>query len=143
MGQGRNSIYLARQGWTVTGYDISAAGLARARTDAQKAGVRIDAVEATHENFDFGKERWDLIVMSYSLVNMQDTALLTRIKQSLRPGGIVVLEQANAGGEGKGPANALIRSFEDLRILRYEDVVDVAEWSRKPQRLGRIVAQKD
>jgi SAM-dependent methyltransferase len=143
MGQGRNAVFLARQGWTVTGYDLSAEGLAQARENARVAGVAIDAVQSTHDKFDFGTERWDLIVMAYSLVDMHDVALLTRIKQSLRRGGLIVVEQGNSAGEGKGPSNALFRNFEDLRVLRYEDTVDIAEWNRKPQRIGRIVAQKD
>jgi SAM-dependent methyltransferase len=143
MGQGRNAVFLAKQGWTVTGYDLSAEGMAQARQEAGRAGVRIETVQSTHDKFDFGTDRWDLIVMTYSLVSMQDKALLTRIKQSLKSGGLIVLEQANSGGAGKGPANALLRSFDDLRVLRYEDLVDIAEWNRKPQRIGRIVAQKD
>jgi 2-polyprenyl-3-methyl-5-hydroxy-6-metoxy-1,4-benzoquinol methylase len=143
MGQGRNSVYLAQQGWDVTGYDLSDQGMALARAAAERAGVRIRTVEATHQEFDFGHERWDLIVMTYSFVNMQDTGFLARIRDSLRPGGVVVLEQMNSGGTGKGPANALLRSFEGLRVLHYEDAVDIAEWSHQPARLGRIVVQKE
>ena len=44
---------------------------------------------------------------------------------------------------GKGPANALFRSFQDLRVIHYEDVVDTAEWGLQKMRIGRIVAQKD
>jgi methylase of polypeptide subunit release factors len=32
MGQGRNSIYLAKQGWDVTGFDASSEGVRQART---------------------------------------------------------------------------------------------------------------
>src|SRR5262245_7320370 len=39
MGQGRNTIFLAKQGWDVTGYDIADTGLEAARTAAEKAGV--------------------------------------------------------------------------------------------------------
>ncbi len=143
MGQGRNAVFLASQGWDVTGYDLSDEGLARARENAAKAGVRIEAIQSTHDKFEFGKQRWDLIVMTYSFVSMEDRALLARIKESLRPGGLIVVEQSNSGGLGKGPANALFRSFDDLRVVFYEDVLDTAEWSKKTERLGRLVAQKD
>lgn len=143
MGQGRNSIYLAQQGWTVTGYDLSPQGLALARKAAERAGVRITTVESTHNDFDFGRQRWDLIVMTYCFANMQDAAFLSRIRESLRPGGMVVLEQMNSGGTGKGPANALLESFKGLRVLHYEDVVDTAEWSHQPARLGRLVVKKE
>jgi SAM-dependent methyltransferase len=143
MGSGRNSIYLAQQGWNVTGYDISEEGLTAARRNAEKAGVKINAVRSSHQTFDFGKEQWDLIVMTYSFVNMQDTAFQQKIRDSLRPNGIVLVEQGNSGGTGKGPANALFKSFQDLRVLHYEDIVETAEWGLMKQRLGRIVAQKE
>jgi SAM-dependent methyltransferase len=43
-GEGGDAVWLARQGWTVTGADISATALERAAADAQAAGVaeRID-----------------------------------------------------------------------------------------------------
>ncbi|HEY1914030.1 MAG TPA: class I SAM-dependent methyltransferase [Streptosporangiaceae bacterium] len=43
-GEGADAIWLALQGWTVTGADISATALERAATDAQAAGVagRVD-----------------------------------------------------------------------------------------------------
>jgi len=143
MGQGRNSVFLAEQGWEVTGYDIADTGLEAARSAAEKAGVRIHAVHATHDDFEFGREQWDLIVMTYALADMENTAFLRRVRDALKPGGIVVVEQMNAGGTGKGPANALFRSFQDLRVIHYEDVVDTAEWGLQKMRIGRIVAQKD
>ena len=143
MGQGRNSVYLAQQGWDVTGYDISEEGIATARRNAEKAGVKINAIRSSHQTFDFGKNQWDLIVMTYSLVNMQEEALHQKLRESLRPGGIVLVEQANSGGTGKGPANALFKSFQDLRVVHYEDTLDTAEWGLMKQRLGRLVALKE
>lgn len=143
MGQGRNSVYLAQQGWDVTGYDISDEGLASARRNAEKAGVKINAIQSSHQQFDFGKAQWDLIVMTYSFVNMQDIAFQQKVRESLKPGGIVLVEQANAGGTGKGPKNALFTTFQDMRVLYYEDAVDTAEWGFMKQRIGRIVAQKE
>jgi 2-polyprenyl-3-methyl-5-hydroxy-6-metoxy-1,4-benzoquinol methylase len=143
MGQGRNTVFLATQGWDVTGYDIADTGLEAARTAAEKAGVRINAVHASHDDFEFGREQWDLIVMTYALADMENAAFLRRVKDSLKPGGIVLVEQMNAGGTGKGPANALFRSFQDLRVIHYEDVLDTAEWGLQKMRIGRIVAQKD
>lgn len=143
MGQGRNAVFLAKQGWEVTGYDISDTGLEVARSTAEKAGLRIRAVHASHDDFEFGREQWDLVVMTYALADMENATFLRRLKDSLRPGGIVLVEQMNAGGTGKGPANALYRSFQDLRVIHYEDVVDTAEWGLQKMRIGRIVAQKD
>jgi SAM-dependent methyltransferase len=143
MGQGRNAVFLAKLGWDVTGYDVSEGAIAAAQANARNAGVGIHALKATHDSFEFGREQWDLIVMTYTLVDMNDTVLLRRIRDSLKPGGRIVLEQMNSGGTGKGPANALFKSFEDLRVIYYEDAVDRAEWGRAPMRIGRVVAEKD
>ena len=46
MGQGRNTIYLAQQGWQVTGFDLSETGVKLAREQAAKLQVRVTAVVA-------------------------------------------------------------------------------------------------
>jgi SAM-dependent methyltransferase len=43
MGNGRSTIFLAQQGWEVTGLDLSDVGVAQARERARRLGVRIDA----------------------------------------------------------------------------------------------------
>lgn len=143
MGQGRNAVFLAMQGWDVTGYDLSDQGMAIARAAAEKAKVTIRTVQSSHQGFDFGKERWDLIVMTYAFVNMEDTEFLKKVRDSLKPGGRLLVEQINAGGGGKGPANALFRSLQDLRVIHYEDTVGVAEWSKGAMRIGRLLAERD
>jgi SAM-dependent methyltransferase len=44
-GEGRNAIWLAEQGWTMTGIDFSAAGLAKAASLARARAVQVDWVE--------------------------------------------------------------------------------------------------
>ena len=145
MGQGRNAILLARKGWDVTGYDVSPGGLAAAAAGAAKAGVRIDAVRKSHEEFDFGVARWDLIAMIFPGVSMDDEGFLKRVRASLKPGGVLIVEQFNAPPvEGaKGPPNALFKTFQDFRVTHYEDVVDTSDWGKTQARLGRIVAVKE
>jgi 2-polyprenyl-3-methyl-5-hydroxy-6-metoxy-1,4-benzoquinol methylase len=145
MGQGRNAVYLARQGWDVTGYDISDGGIAIARANAEKAGVRLNAVLKSHADFDYGTSRWDLIVMTYHFAPLHDPAFVKRVSDSLRPGGMVVVEQFNAppGPESKGPANALLNSFAALRAIHYEDAAGVSEWGGMKARIGRIAAIRE
>ena len=65
MGQGRNAVFLAMQGWDVTGFDPSDEGIRLAQANAAKAGVKIRALVESDDQFDFGVARWDLIVMTY------------------------------------------------------------------------------
>jgi 2-polyprenyl-3-methyl-5-hydroxy-6-metoxy-1,4-benzoquinol methylase len=145
MGQGRNAVYLARQGWDVTGYDISDRGIAMARAGAEKAGVRLNAVLKSHAEFDYGSAQWDLVVMTYHFAPLHDAAFVERVRESLRPGGMVIVEQFNAppGPDAKGPANALLKSFADLRVIHYEDAPGIGEWGGFKARIGRIAAVKE
>jgi len=58
MGQGRNGIWLARQGWDITGFGIACQAI------AAELGVKLTAHIATVESFDFGGNRWDLILLT-------------------------------------------------------------------------------
>src|SRR2546430_1791302 len=58
MGQGRNSIWLAQQGWDVTGFDPAEKAVALARENALKLGVNLKTEIKGTENFDFGERRW-------------------------------------------------------------------------------------
>jgi len=64
MGQGRNSIWLAHQGWDVTGFDPAEKAVALALENARKSGVHIKTEVKGMEDFDFGESRWDLIVLT-------------------------------------------------------------------------------
>lgn len=44
MGQGRNSLYLARLGWEVTGVDVSDKGVDIARKQAARLGLKIQCI---------------------------------------------------------------------------------------------------
>jgi ubiquinone/menaquinone biosynthesis C-methylase UbiE len=64
-GMGRNALHLAKLGWDVTGIDLSAAGLALMRSNAAQAGLKVETVKTSYEAYDFGRERW-LIVVCFS-----------------------------------------------------------------------------
>ena len=88
MGQGRNAIYLARQGWTVTGFDPADQAVAVANEEAKRLGIHLTTLTVGDEEFDFGREQWDLIVVSY--VSLRH--LTARMYDALKPGGLVVVE---------------------------------------------------
>jgi len=141
MGQGRNTLFLASKGWDVTGYDLSEGGLQEARAAANKAGLKINAVRNSHENFDYGREQWDLIVETFAFTDLLDTAYRKRVVDSLRPGGVLVIEGfGDPSGKSK---NNLLELFRDLRILSYENRPEIADWSLKKAPLERIVARKE
>jgi tRNA/tmRNA/rRNA uracil-C5-methylase (TrmA/RlmC/RlmD family) len=57
MGQGRNTIWLAQQGWDVTGFDPADQAVGVARENAARLGLTIHTEIATMERFEFGENR--------------------------------------------------------------------------------------
>ncbi|MDA8016273.1 MAG: methyltransferase domain-containing protein [Thermoanaerobaculia bacterium] len=147
MGQGRNSIWLAQQGWEVVGFDPADRAVALARTLAEEAGVEIRTEVVGSEDFDWGTDRWDLVVFSYVDVR----PWIEVATASLRSGGLVVLEafHHDATREGRvGPAvvwqtNEVLKAFLDFRILLYEDAVAEADFGRGQTRVVRLLAEKE
>ena len=139
MGQGRNSLFLASAGWEVAGYDISEGGMAEAKQAATSAGLKIKTFRANHDEFDYGVEQWDLIVETFAFTNLSDAAYRKRVIDSLKPGGLLVIE----GFGGGGAKNVMLEGFMGLRILSYEDSEDIADWGMQKARLLRLAAQKD
>jgi tellurite methyltransferase len=145
-GQGRNALYLAEQGWQVTGVDISDEGLRLARQAAAERGLALETVLADIDDYDFGTARWDLVTMIYA---GNDQGWIERIKPSIKPGGLFVLEffHRNPADSGEGNFTGVVegelaRAFAGWQILRDEVVEDVADWGKSKSRLVRFVARK-
>ena len=148
-GRGRNAVYLARQGWDVTGLDISQAGLDAARENAAKAGVLVKTVKADYDSYDFGAEQWDLIVMEFAWAPVSEPAFVAKIEKSLRPGGIVLFEHfVNSPDDQYAPMvralepGALKDYFPGLEILSYEEQDRKADWGGPGSRVVRMIARK-
>ncbi len=140
MGQGRNAVFLALKGWDVTGFDVSDEGIAVARKNAERAGVKLNAIRETDEAFNYGSNQWDLIVFMYEPLPVASAAYVERLRKSMKPGGLFVFE-----GYGPDPAipsaidpGQLLAAFKDFRLLRFEDTVTRPDW-RPPQEKMRVV----
>lgn len=152
MGQGRNSLFLAALGWEVTGFDISDVAVKQAQETAQKRGLKIDAKVGDVDKFDYGKDRYDLIVGMYMHEYLNRNA--KKVVAALKPGGILVVEgiqrdinKANLSGEKYGyQPNELAKIFSALRVRHYEDIVTQSDWDRsggKPVPVVRLLAAKE
>ncbi|MBC2595781.1 class I SAM-dependent methyltransferase [Ruficoccus amylovorans] len=123
-GQGRNAVFLARQGYAVTALDQSPVGLQRAEELARTHGVNIETVTADLADYDLG-HGWDGIV---SIFGHTPPPIRKRIHEAiplaLKEGGAYILEaytprQLDMPGKG-GPPAAQREFFMSLDVLRRE-----------------------
>lgn len=93
-GEGRNGVWLARQGLKVTSTDISPKAVAKARALAARHGVEVDARVADLDRWDWPVAAFDVVVgifVQFAPPDMRDR-LFARMKQALKPGGLLLLE---------------------------------------------------
>ncbi|HEX2769843.1 MAG TPA: class I SAM-dependent methyltransferase [Geobacteraceae bacterium] len=86
-GEGRNSIFLARHGFDVTGLDISEEGLSKAEKWAEADGLAVTFHCIDLENFAF-TESYDLIINFNFLLR----SLVPMMVDFLNPGGVIVFD---------------------------------------------------
>jgi len=144
MGQGRNALYLASLGWKVTGFDIAGSGLRAAREQAFAARLNLHTVQATVEDFDYGREQWDLIVLMYVPVRYSDPKIMNRLRDSVKTGGWVVVEAPVESRPAPGDLRPgqLRTAFEGFRIVYYEEAPGVTEWFPRETIVARMIAEK-
>ena len=151
MGEGRNAVHLASLGWKVTGFDVSEVGLDKARERAKQAGVTIEEVHSSAENFDFGRDQWDLVVLEYAPVHYDDAAFMQRLRDSVRPGGYVLVETPVEWQDAKtkrprvpgdlepGELKTLFPGFE---MVFYREAVGMSDWFPRETLIVRMLARK-
>lgn len=118
-GEGRNGVWLARQGYRVTSVDIAAQGIAKARQLAAAQGVALDLRTGDVTRMPLGVDAWDAVVSIFlHLPPAPRRALHKRVAQALRPGGFFVWEAYGPGQLGQptgGPQSAaLLPAVQDV-----------------------------
>jgi SAM-dependent methyltransferase len=92
-GEGRNSVFLAEQGYEVVGVDRSQVGLDKAQALAKERGVFVETVVSSIEDFDLTEGEWEGIVSIFFHLPPELRRKVHRaVVQGLAPGGILILE---------------------------------------------------
>jgi SAM-dependent methyltransferase len=124
-GEGRNAVFLAKQGYQVTAVDQSSVGLEKAKEFARQQGVAIETVVADLADYQLGEEVWEGIVSIAAHVPPElRKQLHGQVITSLKPGGIFILEayterHLEMSGTG-GPPPAQKALFMSLAALESE-----------------------
>jgi len=91
-GEGRNAVWLAKQGWSVTGVDFSNVGLDKARRLADAEQASVEWVLADLRTYRPPTDAYDLVVVLYlHLPAPERQTVHAAAARSLRPGGSLLV----------------------------------------------------
>ena len=140
-GEGRNAVWLAEQGWTVTGVDFSDVGLDKGRRMAAERGVEVDWVCADATAWTAPEPTYDLVVVFYLQLPADDRGrALAAAGHALAPGGtllVVAHDRRNLTGGVGGPQDPSVLYgpddvLADLGAAGVEVEVERAETIERP-----------
>jgi len=157
-GEGRNGVFLAKQGLRVLSVDFSPVALAKARRLAAREGVELETECADFARWTWERERFDAVVGIF--IQFADAALRSRIfrgiRETLKPGGLVITqgyrpEQLRYGTGGPKELDhlyttAMLREafdgFEVLHLAEHDDVIREGSGHNGMSALIDLVARK-
>jgi len=133
-GDGRNGVFLARQGLAVLSVDFSPVALEKAKSLAARAGVNLTTECADLATWNWGSSRFDLVAAifcQFAGADLRD-AIFHRIRECLKPGGMLILQgyrpdQLKYGTGGPKEidhlytADLLRRAFAGFELLHLEE----------------------
>lgn len=142
-GTGRNALWLAEHGWTVTAVDGAAAAIEILCQRASSRNVTLDAriADLANNEYRLQPSTWDFIAICYYL----QRDLFPRAKRGLVPGGTLlaivhITDQGEEATEHRLRPGELVRYFRDWEILHsYEGKPNDAEHQRS---VAEIVARR-
>jgi len=143
-GEGRNGVWLAKQGLDVLSVDFSENAVAKARKLAAQSGVEVATEVGDLRTWEFGANRFDVIVAIFiQFANPEERSeIFQRMKQALKPGGLLILQgytpkqlEYKTGGppvaENMYTPALLREAFADMEILHLSEHEDfIAEGTK-------------
>ncbi|MBU2877683.1 SAM-dependent methyltransferase [Aliiglaciecola lipolytica] len=133
-GEGRNAVFLAQKGYSVTAVDGSEVGLKKAEMLAKEKGVEIELIHADLAEFDIGEDIWDGII---SIFCPLPTELRSQVYKSavngLKAGGVFLLEaytpeqlkHATGGGKSIDSMTTKESLLSDLGRLNFSQLQEI------------------
>ena len=150
-GEGRNSVFLAEQGYEVVGVDRSQVGLDKALALARERGVSVETVVSAIEDFDLAEGEWEGIVSVFFHLPRELRERVHRsVVRGLAPGGILILEaytprQLEFGTGGPPDIEKLMtldllrRELEGLDFLVAQEIEREVQEGRHHHGVGSVV----
>ena len=112
-GAGRNAVWLAERGWTVTGVDFSDVALEHARRLSAARGVEVEWVQADVREWTPPAAAYDLVAILYLQIPAEERRVVHgRAAAAVAPGGTLLVvghDRENLVSGSGGP--------QDVRVL--------------------------
>ena len=119
-GEGRNAVFLAKQGYDVTAVDGSVVGLNKARKLAQENDVVVEFIHADLADYDLGENKWDGIVAIFCPIpSSLRKELYKKVIAGLKQNGVFLLEaytpEQLKHGTGGGTSVDVLQTEDSVR----------------------------
>jgi 2-polyprenyl-3-methyl-5-hydroxy-6-metoxy-1,4-benzoquinol methylase len=146
-GEGRNGVWLARQGMQVVGFDASDIALVKAKQFAKEHQVEVEYTFSDTDSYAWPENTYDAVIGIF--IQFADPEMRARIFQqtykTLKPGGLFILQgytpkqlEYKTGGPSliehlytEGMIRDLAKDFKILELVSYEK-----ELSEGPRHTG-------
>ena len=95
IGEGKNSLQLAKEGFNVTGVDITPKALEICKDNATKYNVSLNLYNQDIRNFNIEKDKYSLIMSSnvlYSMHKKDAKRIIENMKNNLLGGGLIFVQ---------------------------------------------------
>jgi len=123
-GEGRNAVFAAKLGWTVSAFDISIEGKNKAIGLAQKNNVTIDYQVGELETLNFETEQFDVIALIYAHFPANIKSVYHQaFDQLLKKGGIIIFEAFSKKHLEYIAANEKVGGPKDIESLFSTDEI--------------------
>ncbi len=154
-GEGRNSLYLARQGFHVTAIDAAPTAIARLKAIAQKEGLTVTAIALPVEEYPF-RQTFDLIIATgllHFLPPQIGNSIIAKMKAATRVKGLnLIATLASDHPRRQMPHiyknQELKKLYQDWHILVYQEVrghlhgLAQVNLHLQPPKVAKLLAQK-
>ncbi|KIL43620.1 tellurite resistance methyltransferase [Jeotgalibacillus alimentarius] len=130
-GEGRNAVYFAEKGMSVTAWDYAEEGLKKTRKLAEERHVQVETALADLTNATWTPETFDAVINVFGHIDPAGREhMLSGIKNTIKPGGYYISEVYSkhqlpykSGGPPKEEflydAKEMLEAFENWKIIHF------------------------